>query len=99
MQTDFQAIQAIAQNHVGAYHIGTVIEKAGCLFSNIEAHDLTQLINDLLFYAGNPECAKDLGKQAFVDLTIGSISLVNMLTDLRGFYEDLVNHVKEGDRE
>lgn len=96
MQTNFQAIQAIAQSHTGAYHIGTVIEKAGYLLNSIEAHDLTQLINDLLFYAGNPECAKDLGKQAFVDLTIGSISLVNMLTDLRGFYEDLAKHVKEG---
>lgn len=94
MQTDFRAIQAIAQTPAGAMILGSLIEKTDKLFQNVEAPALAELMSDLLYYAGNPERADELTKDDFVQLTGHSMMLVQMLTNLRGEFNEFTQYLQ-----
>lgn len=88
-------LKAIVSEPLGAYHVGTVIDKVGYLLNSIEAPQLSKLIEELIFYVANPHNAAELDKERFACLTNSSLSLLSMLTDLRAMHEDYVAHVRE----
>ena len=63
--------------------------------SNNEARLVAKTLGDLLFYATNPNAAKELEKDDIVAL---SLTAINLLTDMLGVYErysDLCQHEKK----